>query len=197
MNAIAPLAKVMEWGSSAEVLAAVLLGFGFGFFLEKGGFGNSRVLAGQWYGYNFAVLRVMFTAVVTAMLGLFGLYYAGVVNLELVHINETFLWPQIVGGVIFGFGFVIGQFCPGTAFVGAVTGKIDAMVYVAGFLGGAILFGFGFPLFARFYESSKMGRVFLFDWLHVPAGIVVFAVVLMAVGAFTLTHWIDRKLGNT
>jgi uncharacterized membrane protein YedE/YeeE len=196
MNAILPLAKVMEWGPSAEVLAAVVLGFGFGFFLEKGGFGNSRVLAGQWYGYNFAVLRVMFTAVVTAMLGLFGLYYAGFVNLDLVHINETFLWPQVVGGVIFGFGFVIGQFCPGTAFVGAVTGKIDAMLYVAGFLGGAVLFGFAFPLFARFYESSNMGRVLLSDWLHVPAGIVVFAVVLMALGAFALTHFIDKKMGN-
>ncbi len=196
MNAILPLAKVMEFGPSMEVLLAVLLGFGFGFFLEKGGFGNSRVLAGQWYGYNFAVLRVMFTAIVTAMLGLFGLYYAGVVNLDLVHINETFLWPQIVGGVIFGFGFAIGQFCPGTAFVGAATGKIDALVYVAGFLGGTILFAFGFPLVARFYESSNMGRVLLSDWLHVPAGVVVFAVVLIAVGAFAVTHVLDKKLGN-
>jgi len=196
MNAIAPVAKIMEFGPSTEVLLAVLLGIGFGFFLEKGGFGNSRVLAGQWYGYNFAVLRVMFSAVVTAMLGLFGLAYAGVVNLDLVYVNETFLLPQIVGGVIFGFGFVIGQFCPGTAFVGAVTGKLDAMAYLGGFFGGVLLFGFGFPLVARFYESTSMGRVLLPEWLHVPAGVVVLAVVVVAVGAFVLTHVLDRKLGN-
>jgi uncharacterized protein len=196
MIAVAPLAKVMEWGPSTEVLVAVAVGFGFGFFLEKGGFGNSRVLAGQWYGYDFAVLRVMFTAIVTAMLGLFGLSYAGVVDLSLVHVNETFVWPQIVGGLVFGLGFAIGQFCPGTAFVGAVTGKIDAMVYVAGFFVGAVLFAFGFPLVARFYESSAMGRVILSDWLNVPAGVVVLAVVLMAVGAFSLTHVLDKKLGN-
>jgi hypothetical protein len=130
------------------------------------------------------------------MLGLFGLYYAGVVNLDLVYVNETFLWPQIVGGVIFGFGFVIGQFCPGTAFVGAVTGKIDALAYVGGFLLGAVLFAFGFPLIARFYDSSSMGRVLLPDVLHVPAGVVVLAVVLMAIGAFAVTHLLDRKLGN-
>ena len=195
-NAIAPLAKVMEWGPSTEVLLAVVIGFGFGFFLEEGGFGNSRVLAGQWYGYNFAVLRVMFTAIATAMLGLFGLHYAGVVNLALVHVNETFLWPQIVGGLVFGVGFGIGQFCPGTAFVGAVTGKIDAMAYVGGFFAGAILFAFGFPLVAQFYESSSMGRVLLSDWLHVPMGVVVFVVVLVAVGAFALTHVLDKKLGN-
>jgi uncharacterized membrane protein YedE/YeeE len=138
----------------------------------------------------------MFSAVVTAMLGLFGLAYAGVVNLDLVYVNETFLWPQIVGGVIFGFGFVIGQFCPGTAFVGAATGKLDAMAYLGGFFAGIVLFAFGFPLVARFYESSSMGRVLLPDWLHVPAGVVVLAVVLVAVGAFVLTHVLDRKLGN-
>lgn len=196
MNAIAPLAKVMEWGPSTQVLVAVLVGIGFGFFLEKGGFGNSRVLAGQFYGYNFAVLRVMFSAMITAMIGLFGLSYAGFVNLELVYINETFLWPQIVGGLIFGVGWALGQFCPGTAFVGAVTGKIDAMAYVGGFFGGAILFGFAFPLVARFYESSSMGRVLLSDWMHLPAGVAVLAVVLVALGAFALTHVLDRKLGN-
>jgi hypothetical protein len=196
MDPIAPFSKVMAWGSSTEALVAILLGVGFGFFLEKGGFGNSRVLAGQWYGYNFAVLRVMFTAIVVSMVGLFGLRYLGVVNFELVHVNETFLLPQVVGGLIFGVGFAVGQFCPGTAVVGCACGKIDAMFYVGGFFGGVILFGFAYPLFSGFYESTSMGRVLLSDWLHVPAGVVVFGVVLMALGAFAFTHFLDKKLAK-
>jgi hypothetical protein len=196
MEPLAPVAKVFGWGSNTEAIVAMLLGVGFGFFLEKGGFGNSRVLAGQWYGYNFAVLRVMFTAIVTAMVGLFGLRYLGVVDFELVHINETFLWPQVVGGLIFGVGFAVGQFCPGTAFVGCATGKLDALTYVLGFLIGAVAFGFAYPIIGHFYESSSMGRVLLSDWLHIPAGVVVMMVVMMALGAFAFTHWLDKKLAK-
>lgn len=196
MDPIAPFSKVAEWGSTTEALVAILLGFGFGFMLEKGGFGNSRVLAGQWYGYNFAVLRVMFTAIVVSMVGLFGLRYLGVVNFELVYVNETFLWPQIVGGLIFGVGFVVGQFCPGTAFVACATGKVDALTYIGGFLAGIVAFGFAFPAFQGLYESGKMGRVLLSDWLHLPAGVIVFAVVLVALGAFAFTHFLDKKLAK-
>jgi hypothetical protein len=196
MEPLAPIAKIFEWGPSATVAAAVVLGIGFGFFLEKAGFGDARTLAGQWYGYDFAVLRVMFTAIVVAMTGLFGLAAVGFVDLELVYVNETFLWPQIVGGLIFGFGFVIGQYCPGTAIVGAATGRIDAMVYLGGFFAGLVGFFFAYPLLAGFYESSSMGRVLLSDVFHVPAGVVVLAVVLMALGAFALTHVLDRRLGH-
>lgn len=196
MDPIAPFAKVFAWGSTTTVLVAVLLGFGFGFFLERGGVGYARTLAGQWYGYNFAVLRVMFTTILVAAIGLFGLSYAGVLDLGQVHVNETFLLPQLVGGLIFGFGFVIGQHCPGTAIVACATGKYDAMAFLGGFFGGSILFFLAFPLVERFYGSSAMGRVLLSDVLHVPAGVVVLAVVVVALGAFAFTHLLDRKLGN-
>jgi uncharacterized protein len=196
MEPIAPIAKIAEWGPTATVAAAVVLGFGFGFVLEKAGFGNARKLAGQWYGYDFAVLRVMFTAIVVAAIGLFGLAAVGVLDLGSVYINETFLWPQIIGGLIFGFGFVIGEYCPGTAMVGCATGKLDALAYLAGFFGGVIGFFFAFPLLARFYESSSMGRVLLPDLLHVPGGVVVLAVVVLALAAFALTHVIQRRVGR-
>jgi uncharacterized membrane protein YedE/YeeE len=197
MEPLAPISKINEWGPDGMVAAALLLGFGFGFFLEKAGFGNARTLAGQWYGYDFAVLRVMFTAIVVAMIGLFGLAAAGVVDLGQVYVNETFLWPQIVGGLIFGFGFVIGEYCPGTALVGCATGKIDAMAYLGGFFAGLVGFFFVFPLLEGFYDSSSLGRVLLPDALGVPAGVVVLGVVVIALGAFALTHVIERRLART
>lgn len=196
MDPLAPLSRIQEWGPSAQAVAASLLGVGFGFFLEKAGFGNARTLAGQWYGYNFAVLRVMFTAIVVAMLGLFGLSAVGLVDFGQVYVNETYLVPQLVGGVVFGFGFVIGQYCPGTALVACATGKFDAMAFMAGFFTGIVGFMLAFPLFARFYDSSSRGRWLLPEALHLPTGVVVLAVVVVALGAFALTHVIDRRLGR-
>lgn len=197
MEPIAPLAKIFSFSPGAVSLIAVALGFGFGFFLEKAGFGNAKTLAGQWYGYNFAVLRVMFTAIVVAMLGLFGLSAAGVVNLDLVYINDTFLWGQLIGGVIFGFGFVIGQYCPGTAICSAATGKLDGVLFLGGFFLGVLAFTFGFGPLEKLYEAGSKGRVLLPEFLKIPTGVVVIAVCAMAVGAFAFTHFLDRKLGNT
>jgi uncharacterized membrane protein YedE/YeeE len=196
MEPFAPIAKIAGWGPGSLIATAGLLGVGFGFVLERGGFGNARVLAGQWYGYNFAVLRVMFTAILVAMLGIFGLHYLGAMDLSLVYVNETWLWPQLAGGLIFGFGFVVGQYCPGTAVVACATGKIDGMAYVAGFGAGVVAFFFAYPAVARFYESSAMGRVMLPDLLHLPAGVVALTVVAIALGAFAFTHFLDRKLGD-
>ncbi len=196
MEAIAPVAKIFEWSPALVSLTAVALGFGFGFFLEKAGFGNARTLAGQWYGYNFAVLRVMFTAIVVAMLGLFGLSTLGVVNLDLVYINDTFIWGQLVGGVIFGFGFVIGQYCPGTAICSAATGKLDGVLFLGGFFLGVLVFTVGFGPLETLYEAGSKGRVLLPQYLGIPTGVVVLAVVVMAVGAFAFTHYLDKKLGN-
>ncbi|MFZ5446829.1 MAG: YeeE/YedE thiosulfate transporter family protein [Myxococcota bacterium] len=193
MDPIAPFSKIAEWGPNTMIIVAGLLGIGFGFALERAGFGNAKTLAGQWYGYNFAVLRVMFTAIVVAMVGLFGLWYLGVVDLQAVFINETNIWPQIVGGLIFGVGFGVGQYCPGTAVVACATGKIDAMTFMGGFFIGLLAFFFSYDAIAPFYKSGDMGRVLLPDWLGVPAGVVVFAVVVIALGAFALTHVLDRK----
>lgn len=196
MDALAPLSKIQEWGPSASIAAAVSLGFGFGFFLEQAGFGNAKTLAGQWYGYNFAVLRVMFTAILVAMVGLFGLSALGVVDFAQVYVNDTFIWPQVIGGLVFGVGFAVGQYCPGTAIVSCATGKLDGIVFLGGFFAGLVAFFFAFPLFAGFYASSSRGRLLLPEALHLPTGIVVLAVVVIALGAFALTHYLDRRLGN-
>ncbi len=196
MEIIAPFSKVFEWTPTLTSIMAVLLGFGFGFSLERAGFGSARTLAGVWYGYDMAVVRVMFTAVVVAMLGLFGLYYLGVLELDLVYVNPTYLWPQVVGGFIFGMGFNIGAYCPGTSLVAMATGKIDGLVFLLGFGVGVLGFAWSFPYIQDFYTSSYMGRLMLPDVLGLPPGVVVLLVVFLAFGAFALTHFVDSKMGN-
>ena len=193
---MAPFFKYGLFGDEVSLIVAFVTGIGFGFFLERAGFGNARVLAAQFYFRDLRVLKVMFTAIVTAMVGLFVLARVGIVDLSLVYLTPTFLVPQIVGGLILGAGFIIGGYCPGTSCVSAVTGRIDGMVYLAGMVGGLVGFAEVYPHIAAFAKSTPMGQVTLAQLLHIPYGILVFAVVVMAFGAFAAAEWAEKKIGG-
>lgn len=191
---MAPFIKFGYFGREAGIVLAMLLGFAFGFFLERAGFGSGKKLSDVWYGRDFAVVRVMFTAVIVAMMGLFGLHYAGLLDLDLVYLNPTYVPSQIVGGFIFGMGFAIGGYCPGTSAVAISSGKVDAMTFVLGFLAGVLAFSETFPLLEGFYNAGAMGRKFLYEPLGIPPGVAVFAVVLIALGTFWLVGRIQERV---
>jgi rhodanese-related sulfurtransferase len=192
----APFYKFGFFGDEASFVIAFLIGIGFGFFLERAGFGSARKLAAQFYLRDLSVLKVMFTAIVTAMTGLYLLSRFGFVDLSLVYLVPTFLVPQIVGGILLGVGFVIGGYCPGTSCVSAVTGRIDGMVYVAGMFAGLLGFGEVYPLIVNFAHSTSMGQITLPKLLDLPYGLLVFAVVLMALGAFAAAELAEKKFGG-
>jgi uncharacterized protein len=179
-----PLFKFEYFNDNISLVLAVVIGIGFGFFLERGGFGNARMLAAQFYFRDMRVFKVMFTAIVTAMLGVFYFAWIGWLDLSLVYLTPTYLVPQIAGGLILGIGFVIGGYCPGTAVVSMSTGRIDGLVYVAGLFLGVFVFGEMFPILESFYYSTSMGQLTLPEITNLPYGMLVFAVVLMAIGGF-------------
>jgi uncharacterized protein len=189
----APFYKFAAFGDEASLVIAFVVGIGFGFFLERSGFGSAKKLTSQFYLDDLAVFKVMFTAIVTAMLGVFYLSWLGLMDLSLVDLVPTNLWPQIVGGLVLGFGFVIGGYCPGTSLVAAVTGRIDGVVFILGVLAGIFAFGEAFPLLKGFYESGDFGKLTLPQALHLPYGLVVFLVVVMAVGGFIGAGWVERR----
>ncbi len=191
---ITPLFKFGYFGDEFSLIVAVLIGIGFGFFLERAGFGSSTKLAAQFYFYDMTVLKVMFTAIVTAMVGLLYFGWLGILDLTLVSVNQTYLASQIVGGLILGIGFVIGGYCPGTSVVACATGKKDAMVFLLGVIFGIFVFGEFNTIFEPLMELTAMGRVLLPDVLHLSYGLVVFLVVLMAIGAFTLAEYVEKIL---
>ncbi|MBP7587150.1 MAG: YeeE/YedE family protein [Thermoanaerobaculia bacterium] len=189
----APFFKFGLFGDEASLIVAFVIGIGFGFFLERAGFGSAKKLTDQFYFRDMAVFRVMFTAIVTAMLGLFYLAAVGWVDLSLVYIQPTYLWPQIVGGLLLGIGFIVGGYCPGTSLVALATGKLDALVFVAGVFAGIFAIGEVWPSITGFTESSNLGRLTLPEVLHLPMGLVVFLVVLMAVGGFWGAGVLERR----
>lgn len=191
---MAPFIKFGYFGREGGIVLAMLIGFGFGFFLERAGFGSGKKLCDVWYGRDFAVVRVMFTAIIVAMMGLFGLHYTGLLDLDQVYINPTYVPSQIIGGLIFGVGFAVGGYCPGTSAVAVSSGKVDAMIFVLGFLGGVLAFSETFPLFESFYNAGSMGRIFLYEPFGASPGLAVFIVVLVALGTFWLVGRIQQKV---
>lgn len=193
---MAPFFKYGLFGENLSLVGAFIIGIGFGFFLERAGFGSSRKLASQFYFTDLTVFKVMFTAIVTAMLGVFYLSVVGVLDLSLVYLTPTFLVPQIVGGLVLGVGFVVGGYCPGTACVGVATGRIDAFVLFIGIFAGIVGFNEFYPLISGFYTSTPMGQLTLPQVTGLPYGLIVFAVVLMALGGFAGAEWVEKRMAT-
>lgn len=180
-----------------NLVVALLIGICFGFVLEQAGFSSSRRLAGVFYGYDFTVLRVFFTAAVTAMSGVLVLGYLGMLDLEAIYVNPTWLVPAIVGGAIMGFGFILGGYCPGTSVCAAAIGKVDAMFFVGGGILGVFVFGELYPLYKNFYDWTSLGPVKIFDSLGIPQGQFAFLLIAVAVAAFVVTTIIERRVNRT
>jgi uncharacterized protein len=180
---------------SAQLAAALPLGIAFGWCLERSGLGSARKLMGQFQLTDLAVFKVMFSAIVTAMLGLFWLSWLGVVDVGRVYLPESFLAPQLAGGVIFGAGMALAGLCPGTSCVAAATGRIDGAVVVGGFFVGVLATGAMVPTMQRVYLSTPRGGLTLPALLGVPQGIVVLAVVAMALAGCAAAGPIERRAG--
>jgi hypothetical protein len=183
-------------GSQLNFIVALIVGIGFGFALEQAGFSTSKKLVGLFYGYDFTVLRVFFTAGVTAMLGVIALAHFGLLDVKLIYINPTFLWSAIVGGIIMGLGFVTGGFCPGTSVCAAAIGKIDGMIFVVGSFLGILAFAEGYPMFEGLYKAASWGNVQLFETLGISQSLFAFLLTFIAVAAFWFTAAIERRVNG-
>ena len=192
----APFFKYGLFGDDTSLVVAFVIGIAFGFFLERGGFGSGRKLAAQFYFKDMAVLKVMFTGIVTAMVGVYWLSRLGVLDLSLVYLVPTRPGANLVGGLLMGVGFVVGGYCPGTSVVAAATGRIDAMVYLTGMVSGMVAVGFAWPSLEGWVNANALGPATLPGLSGIPYGVIVAMVVVMAVVAFVAAEWGEVKTGG-
>ncbi|HYW96886.1 MAG TPA: YeeE/YedE thiosulfate transporter family protein [Bacteroidales bacterium] len=178
---------------NTNLLLAFIIGIGFGFVLESSGFSSSRKLAGVFYGYDTVVLKVFFTAGITAMLGLLFFSLFGWVDLSMLYINPTYVYSAIAGGVIMGAGFIMGGFCPGTSMCAASIGKIDGMVFIGGLFIGIFIFAEGYPLWEGFYQAKFLGYPKLSQSLGLSDGVLALLLTLVALGMFWVGEWSEKK----
>jgi len=177
-----------------DFVIALLIGGAFGFILEASGFSSSRNIAGVFYGYNFVVLRVFFTGMIVAMVGLLYFSYMGWINIDLVFVLPTYLNSMLLGGFIMGLGFVIGGFCPGTSYTAAAIGKIDGIVFAGSTLVGIFLFAELFPLFEGFYYANNLGNITIGEMFGLSNEVIVFVFVVIAIVAFYVTWLIEKRV---
>ena len=179
------------------LLLPLAIGIAFGFTLERAGLGNAKKLTGQFYLTDLTVFKVMFTAIVTAMLGVFWLSRLGWIDITALALPETYLRPQLAGGLVFGAGFALAGLCPGTSCVAAASGRGDGLAVVAGLFTGVLATGLAFPLLIDFYESDARGAWTLPALLHLPYGTVVVAIVIVAMLGFLAAEAIERRVRLT
>lgn len=174
--------------------SGLLLGFGFGFVLERAGFGSGCKLTAQFRLTDWSVFKVMFTAIVFAAIGIYLSELAGWVKADSIYVPAPYLWAVVAGGVLIGAGFAIGGYCPGTSAVGLMTGRLDALVFFAGLLIGTFAFASMFPWLDQLTTAGELkAGDRLPDVLGVPEWLVLGALVAAAVGVFYLGGWFERR----
>lgn len=190
---MAPLIVNEIISPDTNLLIAFLIGIGFGFVLEGSGFSSSRKLAGMFYGYDTTVLKVFFTAAITAMVGLLFFSLFGWIDLDFVYINPTYITSAIVGGVVMGVGFIMGGFCPGTAFCAISIGKLDALAFIGGLTLGIVFFTEAYSLFEEMYNANFIGTPTMNELLDIPRGVFALGLILMAFAMFWVGEWAEKK----
>ena len=167
-----------------QLFIALLCGVVFGFLLQKGGVTDYDVIIGQLLLIDFTVLKVMMSAVIVGSIGVYAMKSAGLVNL---HPKPGSFGSSAVGGLIFGFGFAILGYCPGTVAGAVGSGALDAL------LGGVTGILIGSGLFAAIYPRLRAGILQKGDfgaktipqalgvnhWLVVLPGCMIIAAILI------------------
>ncbi len=148
------------------LMTGALFGLAFGFLLQKGGVGKYNVLVGQLLLQDFTVVKVMLTAILVGMTGVFTLRHFGKAKL---HLKPTRIAANIIGGLIFGAGFALLGYCPGTVAVALGQGSWDALFGMAGLVAGSWIFAELSGWSKRTLETrGNLGKITLPDLLHVP-----------------------------
>ena len=187
-----PIDIIAELGKAGGYAVFVLIGAGFGIALELAGFGDSRRLAAQFYLKDMTVLKTMFTGILVACLLIFLSAGLGLLDFSQLAVNQTFLWPGILGGLIMGVGFIVGGYCPGTSLVATASFKIDGLFFLVGTIVGAGLFGESLPSFETFWNSSFTDRYLVSDWLGISIGATVFIVTIFALVMFYAAEKVEE-----
>ena len=193
MAPISILSNFPEW---ANLLTGFIIGIGFGFALEQAGFSSSRKLAGMFYGYDATVLKVFFTAAITALVGAQFLSFFGLLDLSLVYVNPYYINASIIGGVIMGAGFIMGGFCPGTGICALSIGKIDAFMFLFGGVFGAFLFAETYQWIMPLANNGYKGPMKVDEWLGVSSGVFTLLLIVAAVGMFWVAEKAEKKFSR-
>lgn len=166
--------------SPKQLVLGLVFGIAFGFLLQKGGVAKYEVLLGSLLLTDFTVMKIMLTAILVGMIGIFGMHALGLVKL---HVKPTKYAANVVGGLVFGVGFALLGYCPGTGAAALGQGNLDAIAGIAGLLAGSYVYAeLSRPLGSTILSWGNRGGIMLPDLfgIRLVPFLVVFAPLLLA-----------------
>jgi hypothetical protein len=168
------------------LLTGFLIGCAFGAILYLGGATSYQKILGTLLLKDMSIIKLMLTAIGVGSLGIYLLDLGGLANMS---IKPTYLWGVIAGGAIFGIGWAVSGYCPGTCLVGASEGKLDALFTLLGALFGAFVFAMAFPVLdVWLLQNANFGKITLEEVIGV-SGIylaIAFSMMLLFLAFFVL-----------
>lgn len=172
-----------------QLLIGLVIGFFFGFLLQKGNVTEYDVIVRQLLFRDFTVIKIMVTAMVTGMIGVHLLRSLGLAQL---HPKHGSLGMTLAGGLVFGVGFAVLGYCPGTIAAAIGQGKMDALVGgLGGIIIGASLYAHAFPFLARaILHKGDFGTLTFPGLLRVNPWVVIVPLATVLVG---LLFWLERR----
>ena len=171
----------LHQNKNAQLVLGLLFGICFGFLLQKGGVTSYDVIEGQLLLNDFTVLKLMFSAVIVGMAGFHLLKHFGYVQ---SHAAKGSVGSNVIGGLIFGAGFALLGYCPGTVAGAAGTGALDALFGgMTGILIGAGIFAELYPrLRPRILEWKKFPAVTVPEFLHLNVWVIIVLMEVFMIG---------------
>jgi hypothetical protein len=164
------------------LLLGLVIGMAFGAVLQLGGASSYHKILGMLLLRDLTILKMILTGIAVGTIGIHGLDLVGLAHFD---VKATYVVGLLVSGVIFGVGFALAGYCPGTGVVAAAEGKRDALFTVAGGLVGAFVYALLHPVLKPVLEIGSFGPVTLPALLNVPALVIAAALaLLLGVGAF-------------
>ncbi|MBM4073463.1 MAG: YeeE/YedE family protein [Planctomycetes bacterium] len=174
--------------SPNQLIFGLFFGVLFGFLLQKGGVAKYHILVGALLLEDGTVVKVMLSAIIVGSAGIFSLYALGLVQL---HVKPTRYAANIIGGLLFGVGFALIAYCPGTGAAALGQGNYDALAGIAGLMLGSFLFaevsgGLGKSLMT----IGDRGKLMLPEvvGLRLPTFLMIFIPLLIA--ALAALEWL-------
>lgn len=172
----------------SDLLYGLITGFLFGFLLQKGRVLRYDKQLGALRLQDMTIIKFMLSSVIVAMVGVYLLHDLGLAKLS---IKSTILGPVILGGLIFGAGWGLLGYCPGTSMGALGEGRWDAAWGIAGMIVGAGLFAEAYPwLKATVYTWGDYGKITIPTLLGVNHWVVI---PVFIIGAILLLRWFEKN----
>ncbi len=166
----------------SQLLYGLITGILFGFFLQRGKVLRYDQQIGALRLMDMTILKFMLTAIFVGAIGIYLLYDLGAAKLS---IKPTILGATVVGGLLFGIGWGVLGYCPGTS-IGAIgEGRWDGVWGVLGMLAGAALYAEAYPLMKKsLLIWGDLGKITLPGVLNVNHWLIIPVFILLGVGMF-------------